>query len=122
MSSDMGDPELIGIREWDGKKPIILTVRPSLSIAANHPKAHVVSLPRIGLYALIDDWGLYLPLFQADVTLWPTSGADEALLAQVAPVLDLAGVRTLRWADRSPDDAHRYSAIDVVWKDLAPLR
>lgn len=122
MSENTGDPELLGIRDWDGRAPLILTVRPSPEIAANHPRAHVVSLPEIGLYALIDDWGLYLPLFQADVCLWPTCAADEALLAHIAPVLDLAGVKTLRWADRDLADPSRYAAVDTVWRDRAPLR
>lgn len=122
MSSGTGEPELVAIRGWDGTKPIILTVRSEPAIATNHPKAHCVSLPQIGLYALIDDWGLYLPLFQASVCLWPTCAADEALLAQIAPVLDLAGVRTLRWADREVEDPTHYRALDTVWKDRAPLR
>lgn len=118
----MTDPELVAIRDWDGTKPIILTVRPEPAIATNHPKAHCVSLPQIGLYALVDDWGLYLPLFQASVCLWPTCAADEALLAQIAPVLDLAGVRTLRWSDRNSADPYVYDRLDVVWRDRAPLR
>jgi hypothetical protein len=118
----VSDSELLNIRAWDGRAPIILTVRTEPTVQQNYPRAHHVSLPEIGLYALIDEWGLYLPLFQADVTLWPTSAADEALLSRVALVLDLAGVRTLRWADRSEADPARYAAVETVWRDRAALR
>lgn len=118
----MTDPTLLGLESLTPDKPVILTVQPAPDLQARYPRATVLTLPALGLWALVEGWALYLPLLQKDVTLWPLSAADEAILAQIAPALDLAGVRTLRWTDRADDDALQYAAIDVLWRDRAALR
>lgn len=131
MLGSMVDPsepweDLVGIRAWPGRLvPLILVAQPDQiePIAQNCPRAHVVSLPAdCELWTTDEAWPMYLPAFQADLALWPVTAADEAILRAAAPALDLAGVRTLRWVTRRPDDWARYESVSVVWRDRAPLR
>lgn len=121
----MSEPtaELIGLAAWSGPPvPVILVSDPEQiqSIAETHPRADVLSLPdECELWTAAESWALYLPLLGADCTLWPVSPRDAALLRAICPALDVAGVRTCRWAVIE-DGALR--GTQAVWRDRAALR
>jgi len=124
MSSSMDSWEdLVGVAEWSGPPaPVILVSDPDQrpDVQENYPRAAVLSLPdECELWTAVESWPLYLPLLGADVTLWPASQRDAAILRAICPVLDVAGVRTLRWATTQ---GARWTALETVWKDRPPLR
>lgn len=112
---------LIGTATLDGR-PIILVSDPEQipDIALQHPKAAVLSLPAdCELWTAVESWPLYLPLLGADVTLWAETPRDAALLRAIVPVLDVAGVRTLRWA---LVENGALVGTQAVWRDREALR
>lgn len=119
------DPELIGIREWDGKRPVIVVPHADYiePIQTNYPKAHVVALPdEMPLWITTEDaWCWWMQLYQADVTFWPIDSRDWHLMAPAAQILaEWSGVRTIRWAQRLPNDWAHYGAVETVLRDQKP--
>lgn len=118
-------PELLGIRAWNGTAPVILVAEPAAiePVQQNYPRAHVVSLPPdTPAYAYENGWPVFIPLLGADVSLWPVNGPEAALFSLLGAVLDVAGVKTLRWATRATDDWARLESLETVWRDRGPLR
>lgn len=124
--TDTALPDLIGLQDWPGPHvPVILV--PSAdhidAVQANYPRATVTALPtNSAAYAHPDAWCLWMQLFQADVTLWPVDAFSGAFMAAAVPVIASAGIRTLRLARRSADDYARHEGLDVLWRNLEPLR
>jgi len=121
MSESTASLTLVAVDQLDGR-PVILVSDPDQipDIQANYPRAAVVSLPEdCELWSAVESWPLYLCLFQQDVTLWAETQRDAALLRAICPVLDVAGVRTCRWAVVA---SGVLEGTQAVWKDRAPLR
>ena len=114
---------LIGVNDWPGTPvPVILVSDPDQipDVAFQCRKAAVLSLPAdCELWTAVESWALYLPLLGADVTLWAETPRDAALLRAIVPVLDVAGVSTLRWA-MVENGALR--GTQAIWRDREALR
>lgn len=119
-------PALIGLTDYPGPpRPVILVPAADAidPIAANYPRATVISLPAdAGPLRHQDAWGAFLPILGADVTLWPLDALSEAYFEALVPILFDAGVRTLRWAVTEPRDCFRYAELVPVWRGLPLLR
>jgi hypothetical protein len=115
---------MIGLSDWPGPPtPVIITpdAADMPAIAANYPRASVLAIPADCAHLVAREaWGAFLPLYGADLTLWPVNPSQFPLMAALVPVLGDAGVRTLRLATRALDDYARLQSLRVLWRDRAP--